>query len=1039
MGSLKKKYGRLARFFALFLCAALIVSLPLPYLPHTKAEAAGRTENITNVVIFVRHHNDQSDIFNATHTDKEGGNWSNWQRIRKMYDEGNGAGGFNNSFSSYIWTVTEGAVRVTNYFPQELENRNGVKTLTLSGNSYGGSDLVEEVIDAADKGLIQLDRNSHKLDNRSANVIDNLTIILQGDTIGGRETAFHSTYAGDKTIHGMRVFDYNIIPSGQLLPKDAAPGHVFSEQGVLAHEFLHTLGLPDLYRRNDSAGQPVGIWDVMASVSPFLQYPLSYLRARQGWISMGTITQSGNYTLTAASETGGTKVFALRTPLSGTELICLEYRRKEDLNTGAFEQCLPSSGLLMYRVDPKVYSLTNSEGKNYIYVYRPGVTDPEAAGDTAFNGFNLVHGAALDGSAGKESYGSTDLNADFSKNTLYYSDGSNSGIQISDISISSDQKTLSFKVTFADYKDAVSWENMGDAVSSQCIGDPFICTDPATGTLYAAFLEDVSGSSYKQVCVKRWDGMAWQQVGTRINPVPWTSTVALAVCGGEVYLSYLDQTGQPVYCRLENGSWKQVARYNASNPKYMQFVVEGSDLYAAYEDSGRWKIYNLKSNILVDSSLTAKDFSHPAMLALGGCFYMIYADLDGGATKIQKYSRGTWSTVDTLSVDHTNMHQIAAEDGYIYAFAGGGEYGKESGVMAVYDGTGWTNTTIPDMKQFNTVSMTMLGGQVCLAYYDTGAKKVKLLQGKGSSLQTTADNLGTGVDYLGICSHGSDLYIATRAQNTSNLVVRKKEIGGGSVPPDPPMPQEERLLILAPPTGYTDNHIYIDGVEYTASGSGNGYQLKLPDKTGRTAVMYSYDGKGIPVGMYVWKLSWEGEVCKAIPMPGLRDLLSYHGFSIRVQSPAGIRFKSGIDAGLKRQLIAGSVDGCRLKEYGTLFITDENRKKYPFVKGGTKVGGGRAYWIENGKVHDIVYETAAGRNRFTSVLTNLAPNMYAKDIVFRSYTVLECDGQELIVYGPPVCRSVYTVAKQIQTRGEFKPGSSGYKYVQEIVDSVEKK
>lgn len=69
------------------------------------------------------------------------------------------------------------------------------------------------------------------------------------------------------------------------------------------------------------------------------------------------------------------------------------------------------------------------------------------------------------------------------------------------------------------------------------------------------------------------------------------------------------------------------------------------------------------------------------------------------------------------------------------------------------------------------------------------------------------------------------------------------------------------------------------------------------------------------------------------------------GFSIRVQSPAGIRFKSGIDAGLKRQLTAGSVDGCRLKEYGTLFITDENRKK--LADTGTSGDGENMEWSDN--------------------------------------------------------------------------------------------
>lgn len=1036
MGGLKKRHGRLLCFFALFLCAVLIVSLPLPFLPHAEAEAAGDSRNFANLVIFVRHKNDSSDIFNAS----KDGSVSNWQRIRQMYDGGNGSGSFDNSFTNYIWAVTEGKIRVKNYFPQERSDGNGVYTLTLSQNQYGGDSLVTEIIQAVERGDIRVDAASNKLDNCSSGVIDNLTVILQGDTVNGADTAFHAYYAGAGTIKGLRVSHYNVIPSGKLVSADGSSAHLKMEQGVLAHEFLHTLGLPDLYR-NSGNGEPVGIWDIMASVSPYLQYPLSYLRARQGWISMGTITGSGTYTLTAVSETGGTKVFALRTPLSDSEFICLEYR-KRNLDINQFEHRIPSSGLLMYRVDNKVQHLTNNGGDNYIYVYRPGVTDPELGADRRSDGFNLVYNAALGVTAGS-SYGSTDLEADFTQNTLYYSDGRNSGIRISGLKLSPDEKELTFTVTFADYSSAITWENVGNSVSSQCIGDPSVCIDPSRGELYAAYAETAPGSNTGNdvwVCVKRWDGTAWRQVGAAIKQA---HAPRLAICDGVPYLSYWNQFNQPVYCKLEGGAWKQIAVHSVSSPANMQFVVDGSDIYGAYgervsESLVRWKIYDLKKGKLVDSSLTARDFSNPAMLKYKGCFYMVYADFAGGATQVKKYdsAAGSWSTVHTFPSQYTNLHQIVKQEEKIYAFAGEG-YSAGIGTVAVFDGSRWTNYQVPSMKRFNLASMEVIGEQIYLLYYDTENRKTKLLCGSGSSFQTLDDSLGTRVDFLGVCGYGNTVYVATRAQNTSNLVIRRKTVSGGGV--TPPVSQEERLLTLVPPAGYTDNHIYIDGVEYTAAAGGNGYQLKLPDASGRTAVMYAYDSRNIPVGMYVWKLSWEGQICRAVPMPGLRDLLSYHGFSIRVQSPAGIRFKSGIDAGLKRQLIAGSVDGCRLKEYGTLFITDENRKKYPFVKGGTKVGGGRAYWTENGGVYDKVYETVAGRNRFTSVLINLAPNMYAKDIAFRAYAVLECDGHELTVYGPPVCRSVYTVAKQIQTKGEFKPGSSGYKYIKEIVDSVENK
>lgn len=254
----------------------------------------------------------------------------------------------------------------------------------------------------------------------------------------------------------------------------------------------------------------------------------------------------------------------------------------------------------------------------------------------------------------------------------------------------------------------------------------------------------------------------------------------------------------------------------------------------------------------------------------------------------------------------------------------------------------------------------------------------------------------------------------------------------------PPTPQEPYLLTLTSPAGYGDAHIYIDGAEYPAKKSGGSYSLTLPDTKGRTAVMYKYSGS-VPTGMAVWKLSYQGTKVTATELTGLRDLISYHGFSIRIQAPAGIRFKSGISEATRARLLGGGVDGCRLLEYGTLFMTQNNRKTLPFVKGGTKVGGGRAYWSEKGRVTDLIYERVSGRLRFTSVLIDLAPDMYSVELAFRGYVILDRGGEQLIIYGPPVSRSVYQVAQQVMSAREFPAGSAGYRFVESIIKSVERR
>ena len=1003
----------------------LLVLAALILLPQEKAQAAG-TENFANLVIFVKYRGDTKDVFNAS-----SGGSSNWQAIKKMYNTGDGMT-YNNSFSNFIYQVTDGKIRVNNLFPQELAGGNGVLCYELSVGSPDKDGIVTDVLKAINNGTIKVD-GTYKMDNQTAGVLDNLTIIVQENANESvQEKAFHGTYGGSERLGSLRVFDYNMIHSDRLVSDDgsftAAP-----QQGVLSHEFLHTLGLPDLYR-SAGGGEPVGEWDIMAKVSYFPQYPLSYLRARQQWISMGTITQSGTYTLTAVSETGGNKVFAIKTPLSDTELICLEYRKKS-ASLDQFDHRIPSSGLLMYRVDKKVPDLTNVRGENYIYVYRPGVSDPEAASDLGSDGLNLFYKAALDGTVGRGSYGSTDLDAPFTQNTLYYSDGSNSGVRISDVKISSDQKQLTFTVTFADYDKEDIWDKVGGTVGRAVEGDPCLYADPATGTLYMAHDENNASLS-----VKRWNGTDWQQLG---SPMAGGRAPALGVCGKDLYLAYVRNSDHNVVIGKWNGSTWTSSAYKANAYYGVQLVAEGDEIYAVYESDERLIIRDAKSGTVVTDSLKASDygspglgvrsFSNPAVVKTGNVFYMA-GEVQFGHGEIMMYDtvKRSWSKVCSMTNYSTNQHMIVKSGQKLYAYAG---FQGTGGVLAVFDGNSWSSRTLPEMKQAYSVSMQAVDNEVFLSYYDYTDNKAKVAKYTGSSLQVLTDRLGTSVKFMDTTSQGGTIFVVLQVQNTGYLTVQKKQVGSGSVVP--PEVQETLKLVLTPPAGYGDNHIYVDGVEYEATKAGGSYSLQLPDTSGRMATMYCYNDKGVPVGMYVWRLRWQGQVCKAEPLSGLQDMLSYHGFSIRVQSPAGIRFKSGIDAGLKKQLLAGGVNGCRLKEYGTLFITNDNREKYPFIKGGTKVGGGRAYWVENGKVYDKVFETVAGRNRFTSVLVNLAPNMYAKDISFRAYAVVECDGQEMIVYGPPVYRSVYTVAKQVQAKGEFKPGSSGYRYVQGIIDAVE--
>lgn len=247
-----------------------------------------------------------------------------------------------------------------------------------------------------------------------------------------------------------------------------------------------------------------------------------------------------------------------------------------------------------------------------------------------------------------------------------------------------------------------------------------------------------------------------------------------------------------------------------------------------------------------------------------------------------------------------------------------------------------------------------------------------------------------------------------------------------------PMPTSSLNVVIAPPSGYTGS-VYLDGIEYGAVSRNGQLIVKAQDAERTNAVMYKYNESGVPVGMYVWALSYQNQTYVETAQPQLEDLLSYHGFSIRITGKAGIRFKTGIVQDLKNLLITEGADGYVLKEYGTLVMQNTNRGAYPMIRGGAKVASGLSYGIEDGKAVDKVYETVSGRQRFTSVLVGLPASQYKTEFAFRGYAVFEKEGQEITIYGPIQARSIYNLALQVLAAGSYPEESSAYQFLTQLI------
>lgn len=1003
-------------------------------VPQKTAAQDEEPQNISNVVIFVKFNGDSRDIYNAekdlTYTTRR-----NWDEIKKMYGP-NVQQGYDDSFQNYIYEISEHKLRVTNIFPQENAAGTAVNTYELQKSSYSSdSAVVCEVLNALINGQINnadgtFNWAQYKLDNLAAGEVDNITVVIQGNPGDNMDDLLYShkaQYSGDEKINGCRVFNFNILSSSVLVTDDASVG-TKQAQGVIAHEFLHVLGFPDLYRRTDM-GFPVGDWDVMATNSSFLQYPLSYLRAEKGWISAKEITASGRYTLTAVSENGGDKVFILKTPISDSEMIVLEYRKKNS-NINGFEYRIPSSGLLMYRVDTKVEDHTNIRGKNYIYVYRPDVTDPESGADILPNGFNAVTAAALDVTNGETEYGSTDLSKTFRDNTLYYSDGRNSGIYINDLELSADGNQLSFNVTFANYDSADLWENLGSTFDNNIYGDAVLYADKNSKSLYMAYSKGIGTSASVQVY--KWNGMAWEAFGGAVTGAIFPN---IAVCGNQFYLTYQRaDNGQSIICSLDNGGWNVAKQISAQDVQSMQFVADNDSIYAVWQESissdrKKLVIYDVKNNIVVNEEKVLRDFSNPSVCKNGSQIYVLYSDFFAGngqnnaVIDVYDINKKTWSRLKTFPLTATNVHSLKASYGKIYAFVG---KSGENPIVSVFDGACWKDAAVAQMSNFVNVSLDIIEGEIYLTYMDTTKNQACVLRGSAAGFEVYCDDVGTGLFALASCSMDNVIYTVTKAMGVDVSYVKKKN-----------MTVANYALTLNAPPQYTNAKVYIDGIETAAVRSGLAYSLNISHSNARTAVLYNYDSAGIPQEMYVYLLKMQNGHYVAEAAGGLENLLSYHGFSIRIKEPAGIRFKSGINAELRAKLLGGGVDGFYLEEYGTMYMAQANRGTYPFVWLGGKVASGRSYWVENAVVNDNIIETKDGRYRFASVLTNLPGEQYATEFAFRSYIILQKGGERYLLYGPPVSKSIYSVAKQLDASGMFLPGSNGYDFIKSIIRRVE--
>lgn len=382
---------------------------------------------LSNLVCFVRFADEDASVFSKTSEHYQ--NMFNDQSVNanSVYNYFKQASYQQLSWNSIFYPTSNSSTIVSYqakntrayYSHYSSINTEGYVEDPLGANKLAREqNLVKEVADYLNT-ILPADA---KVDANNDGFIDNLCLIMSKNSeISGRYLLWphrSALYTKQGVIANKKVGEFLFLFDGQN-------GFDMNEDrqintGVLCHEMSHTLGTYDLYHSAKDNLNPIGVWDLMSDNLLIPQQMSAYTKFKYcKWIPEITeISQPGRYTLNPIGGASSSQIAYKIKPIGSNEYFIVEYRKKE----GTFDSGLPSSGLLVYRVNPQFVGNEGYDGVNKLdelYVFRPG-------GTTTTDG-NIAE-ATFSAESGRTSFGGTNAYKPF------YSNGKEAKFAIANVS-----------------------------------------------------------------------------------------------------------------------------------------------------------------------------------------------------------------------------------------------------------------------------------------------------------------------------------------------------------------------------------------------------------------------------------------------------------------------------------------------------------------------------------------------------------------------------------------------------------------------------
>ena len=708
-----------------FLCILIMIVILL-FPSNIYAKSVNNEKNYANVVFFT--------YFNG---DLEGKKYmeDNYKTIMEYYN-----GSSETSVKNYLKNISYNNFHLYNLFPQINDSTFIPIELSITEDDANNSNYDSIIISDV---LKKYPNVSGTIDYDKDGIVDNLTIILRNkaDNAGSNSSliSHKSDYPGgnDITLSNKSLGTYNMLNTYSIRN---------TKSSVIIHEFMHSLGYPDLYNSNND--YPVFTWDIMGNVISPPPYSLAYLRSYfTNWLSIDEISKSGTITLNTQDNKDGNQAYIIKSPLNDYEFFVVEYRKKPTL-FDKIDRSISNSGVIVYRINTTITGLSNKFGSYGVYVYRDNSFALNSTPSSAV--YNTVFSKEL----GRTTVGNSDLNS--KDKALLYSDGTNSGIVLSEIgSLSSNSITLNVSIPNKDDLDV--WNELKYDDINKNSGYKVQTSIEMNNKIYVGSI--TNNKLYTIV----YDNGNWSTISNGTNIVIGDvspSTMEFKIINNKLYLIYGCWNKIGVYS-LENNIWKKRAEYNYSTG-YMSTEVINNELYIAnmYDNNNAELLKYKDDNITKVTNYYSGSFvGDPKVLSINNKIYLMVRESSTKKIKIYEYSNNILKEINNdILVNSYDAKDL--NNKIIIA-------GKNTGDIELYefDGTNFKKKT--ETIPYNLPQLFKSQGNLYLRTIKDPTDiysndNVLMVYSLSDKVTMEGNNIASGVnaDYSGVFSIGNRLYIS---------------------------------------------------------------------------------------------------------------------------------------------------------------------------------------------------------------------------------------------------------------------------------------